>query len=78
MVGLTFASWKIGSEKRNRNERKPANQVWSLIRRGSQVVRPRSAKPLLTGSIPVPASLQPPELIHGVFGVLKKTKLRIK
>ena len=29
----------------------------SLIRRGSQVVRPRSAKPLLTGSIPVPASL---------------------
>src|SRR5271165_2660633 len=28
----------------------------SLIRRGSQVVRPRSAKPLFTGSIPVPAS----------------------
>lgn len=27
-----------------------------LIRRGSQVVRPRSAKPLFTGSIPVPAS----------------------
>jgi hypothetical protein len=26
-----------------------------LIRRGSQVVRPRSAKPLFTGSIPVPA-----------------------
>jgi hypothetical protein len=28
------------------------------IRRGSQVVRPRSAKPLFTGSIPVPASLR--------------------
>ena len=27
------------------------------IRRGSQVVRPRSAKPLFTGSIPVPAFL---------------------
>ena len=35
-----------------------------LIRRGSQVVRPRSAKPLFTGSIPVPASLQPSELIR--------------
>jgi hypothetical protein len=34
---------------------RPVSVVRDFARRGSQVVRPRSAKPLFTGSIPVPA-----------------------
>jgi hypothetical protein len=58
MVDPSFASsLKIGNERRNRNESQQFKSV-GLVWRGSQVVRPRSAKPLLTGSIPVPASLK--------------------